>query len=172
MKPVLNALQAFINPFPQQGPALFRSQRNRRALVLACAACVPLVIALALFDLSVAAIAVGVLAFLLLSAINLATRNITGSVDGRMDERERHMRDHAHRIAYWMLTLLIGLLAGGVWGAQTGSAEAGKPNPLLTLHQLQYAALTIAFGVLSSGLPAMVYAWVEADPIGEDDGNA
>jgi hypothetical protein len=58
-----------------------------------------------------------------------------------------------------------------VWwhlGREFSSSDAGRANILFNLNTMQYLALTLLFGTISSGLPAMIYAWTKADLISED----
>jgi hypothetical protein len=58
-------------------------------------------------------------------ALTLATRNVSNSIDAFADERDRAVRDRAHRLAYWIIGAPIGALVGALFGYLAGAVEDG-----------------------------------------------
>lgn len=82
------------------------------------------------------------------------------SVDRRLDERQRLVRDRAYRVAYYGLTLLFGALSLGVLYA--ASSEDNWSS-------VQVAALFVPWlTFLPGSLPSAVVAWTEPD-LPDDD---
>jgi len=150
----------------------FRRRRWRRALVLAIVAIwgttlvgwlVPPVI------LPFWGWVVGVpLTALALLVLTLATRNISNSVDAFVDERDREVRDRAHRLAYWTFGAVFGAAVGGTYNLVHRRLEGG----FLTMTAGEASvitAVTLTLALCYLTLPAAIIAWTEPDPPGEDE---
>jgi len=95
------------------------------------------------------------------------TRALANSMDRFVDERERARRDHAHRLAYWILSFPIGLLAGiimtnmGTWGSSEGLAIGPEQMPIF----LVFSWLAL---LLFLSLPTAIIAWTEPRPLDDE----
>jgi hypothetical protein len=77
------------------------------------------------------------------------------TVDRRLDERQRLVRDRAYRVAYYMLTLLFGGLSLGIlYAAASDDAWSSVRVAALFLPWLTF---------LPGSLPTAVVAWTEPD---------
>ena len=160
MKSVLSAL---FNPTPAPVPML-RSQRNRRVLVSVTVGLIALATILALAKQSTAGLIVAIASYLLIMVLNYATRNIASSLGSEADEREQHQRDSVHRSAYWTMMFLLGMIVGALWGAN--SSEPGLIKRALEFYNTtDYLTFSVTFGALVTGLPTIILAWLEPDPI-------
>ena len=82
------------------------------------------------------------------------------TVDRRLDERQRQIRDRAYRSAYYALTVLFGALTLGVmYAAAIEEIWAGARDAALLLPWLTF---------LPGSLPTAVVAWGEPDPPTDD----
>jgi hypothetical protein len=105
----------------------------------------------------------GPLALLLFAATALAFVRVVTSpgfaadtVDRQLDERQRLVRDHAYRSAYYGLTLLFGALSLVVMYA--AGDDAGW-------SAMREAALLLPWLTFVPGsLPSAIVAWTEPDP--------
>jgi Ca2+/Na+ antiporter len=152
--------------FPPPVPWL-RAQRTRRVLVGLSVALLVAVLVLALSKLGVAAALCLGLAYALVVLLQFATRNLTNTTDSSADERERKLRDHAHRVAYWSWSLPIGVLVGLLLSR---SMHLKSGEPLLQIDQfgvLEFQVLVVLVGVIFAALPSYVVAWLEPDSAAE-----
>ena len=163
MKSVLSAL---FSPTPTPVPVL-RSQRNRRILVALTAGLVVVGVVFSLTHQGTLGLLVAILAYAMVTVLNYATRNISSTIDASADEREQHLRDRTHRLAYWTLTGIIGVIVGGFWGAYTADPTIFKAL-LERFTVTESLGLTLSFGTLTYGLPVLILAWLEPAPILED----
>ncbi len=77
------------------------------------------------------------------------------TLDRRLDERQRLVRDRAYRVAYYALTLLFGALSLAVlYAAGNDEAWQSMRVPALFLPWLTF---------LPGSLPTAVVAWTEPD---------
>jgi hypothetical protein len=94
-------------------------------------------------------------------ALGRATRRIASAEAIDLDERQESLRNRAHRIAYAILAVSVGLVLLVADVATPGShqwlADAVHGGPALSFLQLLFF------------LPAMVIAWIEPDRISDDD---
>ncbi len=107
------------------------------------------------------------LTFGLLVLLTVATRNVSGSIDAFIDERERAVRDRAHRLAYWAFGAPFGALVGGVSNFMHRRMTEGVPLSREDLSALAAANMT-AF-LLFMLLPMAIIAWTEPDRLGFED---
>ncbi len=77
-------------------------------------------------------------------------------LDSRLDERQRQVRDHAYRVAYYGLTLLFGVLSLFVMYA------AGSNAGWQSIQDMALLLPWLTF--LPGSLPTAVVAWTEPDP--------
>jgi hypothetical protein len=78
------------------------------------------------------------------------------TLDRQLDERQRMVRDHAYRLAYYALTLLFILLSLVVmYAAGNDASWQALREPALFLPW---------FTFLPGSLPSVVVAWTEPDP--------
>jgi hypothetical protein len=103
------------NPFPTPIHPL-RIRRNRRILTTFSLAFVILAIVLAFLRLGFWALTALVISAVLGIVLQFATRNLSNSTNLITDERERALRDHAHRIAYWVMAGVLGGIVGWMFG--------------------------------------------------------
>lgn len=106
---------------------------------------VPLLVALALCDL----------------ALGRATRRIATAGAGQLDERQETLRNQAHRIAYVILAVSVGLVVV--------LAELVSPGTRSWLITTATGGGAVTFVQLLFFLPAMVIAWIEPDRIPDED---
>lgn len=105
----------------------------------------------------------GVLASLAaLIRLQRVTRNLSNRVDALADERERRVRDHAHRLAYWMMAGVIGALCGAPIGAAIATWQEGGA-PVLTLPLLPTVLAAWGLFLLWLALPSAVIAFTERE---------
>lgn len=110
------------------------------------------------------------IAMMVVSAgLEIRTRSIANATNCRIDERERSRRDHAHRLAYWLLSLPVGLIIGfGVARIQR-ALESGS-DLIIANTQLTLFGVFLWVGVfLWISLPTAIIAWTEPEPLDEDD---
>ena len=152
------------NPFPVPMAPL-RRRLNRRILVVLSVACLLLSIRLAILNNGAwAAVALTVSAALGI-VLQLVTRNLSNSADSITDERERKVRDHAHRIAYGAMVIALGTLYGGLHGYLTPGALNGSVVPVKDFFSLEIQVLLLALQGAFLGLPTLLIAWHEPDPL-------
>ncbi len=105
----------------------------------------------------------GVLALLLFGGTALAFVQLirapgyaADTLDARLDERQRQVRDRAYRSAYYALTLLFGVLSLiFMYAAGSDTSWQGIRDQALLLPWLTF---------LPGSLPTAVVAWTEPDP--------
>jgi MFS-type transporter involved in bile tolerance (Atg22 family) len=106
-----------------------------------------------------------VLVLLVWMLLVLTTRNIAQTVDAFADERDRAVRDRAHRVAYWILAPMVGAAIG--WLLTYALSDARE----LTLGRSlapEIAAVCWTLFLLYSALPVIILAWTEPDPLDHD----
>ena len=81
------------------------------------------------------------------------------TVDRRLDERQRLVRDRAYRIAYYVLTLLFGAFSLAVM------YTAGSDDSWTSVRSAALLLPWLTF--LPGSLPTAVVAWTEPEPPGE-----
>jgi MFS family permease len=157
-------IQPIKNPFPTPIRPL-RNQRNRRILTILSAIFVILAIVLALSKLGFWALAAVVSSMILGIVLHFATRNIANAVNSITDERERTLRDHAHRIAYWTMAGVL----GAVLGATIGFLIKQDPNEPVMLvkdfFKLETLVFILSIAAIALGLPTSLIAWLEPDAL-------
>lgn len=158
--------QRIRNPFPVPMVPL-RLRRNRRILAVLSVACLFLSMRLAILSNgSWAAVALTVSVTFGI-VLQLATRNLSNSADSITDERERKVRDHAHRIAYGIIVISLGTLYGGLHGYLTPGALNGSVVLVKDFFSLEIQVLLLALQAAFLGLPTLLIAWHEPDPLEE-----
>lgn len=94
-------------------------------------------------------------------ALGRATRRIATADADRIDERQEALRNRAHRIAYAILAISVGLVVF--------VAEVATPGTRRWLADAMSGGAFVTFIQLVFFLPAMVIAWIEPDRIGDED---
>ena len=98
-----------------------------------------------------------------------ATGARADSPDEYLDERERSLRDHAHRIAYWVLSGIL----GGIFGLVAGFISTREAEYVLLqvsdFARLDVLVYLLAFWALFLGLPTTIIAWLEPDPLEDEE---
>jgi hypothetical protein len=152
------------NPFPTPIKPL-RVRRNRRVLTALSSVFLIAAIVLAFAKLGYLALGALVISAVLGIVLQFATRNLSNSTNLITDERERAMRDHAHRIAYW---IMAGVL-GGVVGETYGFLSQQSPNEAVMLvkdfFKLETQVLILSIAAIFLGLPTSLIAWLEPDAL-------
>lgn len=114
-------------------------------------------------------VALGLAMIAVLAGLEIRTRSIANAANCRIDERERSRRDHAHRLAYWLLSLPVSLIVGfGVARIQRALESGGDliiANPQLTV----FGVLLWVGVFLWISLPTAIIAWTEPEPIDDED---
>lgn len=98
----------------------------------------------------------------------LRTRSVANAPDRYADERDRARRDHAHRIAYWILSAPVGGLFGFALARVEKLSQRDEP---LVIEIAQFPMLMVAlWGVvlLWMALPTALLAWKGEDPFDDD----
>jgi hypothetical protein len=90
-----------------------------------------------------------------------ATRRIASAEATDLDERQEFLRNRAHRIAYAILALSVGLVLL--------VADVATPDSHRWLADAMHGGPALSFLQLLFFLPAMVIAWIEPDRISDDD---
>jgi uncharacterized membrane protein len=106
-----------------------------------------------------------VLVLLLWVLLVLTTRNIAQTVDAFADERDRTVRDRAHRVAYWILAPMVGAAIGWLL---TYALSASRELTLGRALASEIAAVCWTLFLLYSTLPVAILAWTEPDPLDHD----
>jgi hypothetical protein len=94
-------------------------------------------------------------------ALGRATRRIATADLDHLDERQKALRNRAHRIAYVILALSVGLVVT--------VAELASPSTRRWLSDAIGAGGLFSFIQLLFFLPAMVIAWIEPDRIADEE---
>jgi Ca2+/Na+ antiporter len=159
-------MQPIKNIFPRPIRPL-RVQRNRQFLTaFGVLLLVSSVLAL-VFKVNSLALVLLIVSCVLGVVLQFATRNLSNSANIITDERERQLRDHAHRIAYWVMSGVLGGIIGGILGYFSTKradlpvllvADLSKPETLLWLAM---------FASVFLGLPTWIIAWLEPDSLEE-----
>jgi len=107
----------------------------------------------------------GLVLFVLLAladlALGRATRRIASADEDRIDERQEALRNRAHRIAYAILAISVGLVLL--------VAEVATPEIRGSIGNALSGGGAVSFIQLLFFLPAMVIAWIEPDRIADED---
>ena len=152
------------NPFPTPIRPL-ALQSNRRVLVGFSVFLLILTVVFGFSSHGIWALASLILSSFVLFALVFATRNLSNSVDVIADERERRLRDHAHRIAYWSFAAVIGGIAG-VLSGYVSTRALGKPLLIIqNIGKLEFEVLVFVIFTLFLALPVYLIAWLEPEPI-------
>jgi phage shock protein PspC (stress-responsive transcriptional regulator) len=101
--------------------------------------------------------------------LQIATRNLSNSTDLITDERERKLRDHAHRIAYWVMAGVLGGIAGGIMGYFSTRSATTPVLVVADLSKLETLLMLAIFTGVFMGLPTWIIAWLEPDLLEEDN---
>jgi len=114
-------------------------------------------------------VALGLAMIAVLAGLEIRTRSIANAANCRIDERERSRRDHAHRLAYWLLSLPVGLITGfGV--ARIQRAFESSTDLVIANTQLTVFGVLLWVGVfLWISLPTAIIAWTEPEPLDDED---
>ncbi len=113
-------------------------------------------------------VALALLMVIVWISLEIRTRAIANAINCRIDERERSRRDHAHRLAYWMLSLPVGLFAGFCIARIQRAFESGAELTVAS-SQLGLLAVLLWLGVfLWISLPTAIIAWTEPAPLDDD----
>jgi hypothetical protein len=89
-------------------------------------------------------------------ALGRATRRMASAPDWVIDERQEALRNHAHRLAYWMLAVAAGVTVL--------VADSVSPDTRRWLEDgIRGAGPVVTFIQFLFFLPAMVLAWLEPD---------
>jgi hypothetical protein len=94
-------------------------------------------------------------------ALGRATRRIASAEVIDLDERQESLRNRAHRIAYAILAVSVGLVLL--------VADVATPYSHRWLADAVHGSPALGFLQLLFFLPAMVIAWIEPDRISDDD---
>jgi hypothetical protein len=94
-------------------------------------------------------------------ALGRATRRVASADEDLIDERQETLRNRAHRTAYVILAISIGLVLL--------IAEVGTPGIRRSIGDTLGGGGAIAFIELLFFLPAMVIAWTEPDRIADEE---
>lgn len=111
-------------------------------------------------EFSVAGLGVLILLALGDLALGRATRRIASADEDRIDERQEALRNRAHRIAYAILAISVGLVV-----LVAGTATPGTRR---WLAEALGGGAIVSFIQLLFFLPAMVIAWIEPDRIADE----
>jgi hypothetical protein len=108
-------------------------------------------------------VGIGLLVLLALADLTLgrATRRIASADADRIDERQEALRNRAHRIAYAILAVSVGLVVL--------VAELATPGTRRWLADSLGGGGVVSFIQLLFFLPAMVIAWIEPDRIADEN---
>lgn len=105
-----------------------------------------------------------ILFFLIVFYLNKATGNVALAKDHKLDERQRSLRDHAHRLTYKAFSFYaIFMLLLNMFGFTDLYIPYGRSGStaIMTLLLLVNAFLFIS-------LPVLYVAWLEPNPPAED----
>jgi hypothetical protein len=152
------------NPFPTPIKPL-RVRRNRRVLTAISSVFVVVAIVLAFAKLGYLALAALVISAVLGIVLQFATRNLSNSTNLITDERERALRDHAHRIAYWIMAGVLGGVVGGTYGFLS-QQDPNEPVMLVKdFFKLETQVFIFSIAAIFLGLPTSLIAWLEPDAL-------
>ena len=104
-----------------------------------------------------------VLGILIRLFVRKSSLSIINGADRDLDERQRHVRDQAYRVAYALLVVAIAVIAA--------LAFTRTPEELswLISHQVGVGVFGLLF-LLAVSLPRVVLAWSEPDPLQDEAG--
>lgn len=152
------------NPFPTPVRPL-RVRRNRRVLIAMSSVFLVAAIALAFAKLGYLALGSLVVSTVVGIVLQFATRNLSNSTDLITDERERKLRDHAHRIAYWVMAGVLGGIVGWMFGFLI-KQDPNEPVMLVKdFFKLETQILIFSIAAIFLGLPTSLIAWLEPDAL-------
>lgn len=135
----------------------------RRGLVLVIALITLDFLTIRAMDFNQVGIALLFLLILADVALGRATRRIASADEDRIDERQEALRNRAHRIAYAILAISVGLVLL--------IAEVATPGLRRWLAESLGGGGVVSFIQLLFFSPAMVIAWLEPDRIADEDGS-
>ena len=162
--------QPIKNPFPVPIRPL-RLRRIRRVLTTISTFFLVCAIVLASAKFGYWAMASLIVSTALGIALQFATRNLSNSTNIITDERERQMRDHAHRISYWVMAGVLGAIFGWTVGFLIDQ-DPRKPVMLIQdFFKLETQVLFFSFWTIFLGLPTAFIAWLEPDLLKDDRKN-
>jgi hypothetical protein len=148
------------NPFLQK-------QFNRRILVILNIALIVISLIFIVLNFKIIAAITSLIAFIIAPILIISIRNSSNAYDSFADERERKLRDHAHRIAYWIIVSLLILpinYLGRVVGAKFIDENMKIILDLTHISVFTIINLIVIFTVLISTLPTWIVAWLEPSP--------
>jgi cell division protein FtsL len=152
------------NPFPTPIKSL-RVRRNRRALTAISSVFMIAAIVLVFAKLGYLALPALIVSAVLGIVLQFATRNLSNSTDLITDERERALRDHAHRLAYWVMAGVLGGIVGWMFGFLI-KQDLNEPVMLVKdFFKLETQILIFAIAAIFLGLPTSLIAWLEPDAL-------
>jgi MFS family permease len=152
------------NPFPTPIRPL-RIQRNRRILTILSTVFVMLAVVLAFSSLGYWALTALVISAVLGIVLQFATRNLSNSTNLITDERERALRDHAHRVSYWTMAGVMGAILGAIIGYLI-KQDPSKPVMLIKdFFKLETQVFIVSIAAIALGLPTSLIAWLEPDAL-------
>ncbi len=152
------------NPFPTPIRPL-RSRQNRRILVVLSNFFLVVAIGLAFSSLGLWALVAFIISAILGIVLQFATRNLSNSVNLITDERERYLRDHAHRIAYWAFSGIVGAIVGFAFSYITRRNPDEAILFVRDMMRLETQVILLAFFAIFLGLPTTIIAWLEPDAL-------
>jgi MFS family permease len=161
MQPVKNIFPRPIRPF--------RVQRKRRMMTAAAVGLLLVSLICLAFDHVYWSLVALTASSVLGIALQFATRNLSNSTDLITDERERKLRDHAHRIAYWVMAGVLGGIVGGIMGYFSTRSATTPVLVVADLSKLETLLLLAVFTGVFMGLPTWIIAWLEPDSLEEDN---
>lgn len=145
-----------------------RIQKNRRFLTVLSHSFLFSAIGMTFFNQNIQAFVFILFSMVFGVILHFATRNIANAVNSITDERERSLRDHAHRVAYWIMSGIV----GGIIGLTAGFSSTRAADYVLLrvgdFARLDVMVYLLAFATMFSGLPTAIIAWLEPDPL-EDE---
>lgn len=150
------------NPFPTPIRPL-RNRKNRRILTTLSSILVILAVVLALSSFGFWALLTLIASAILGIVLQFATRNLSNSTNLITDERERSLRDHAHRIAYWIMAGVLGGVVGWTFGFLIKQNPSEPIMLVKDFFKLETQVLIFSIAAIFLGLPTSLIAWLEPD---------
>lgn len=149
-------------------PRWMGTRAARRGLVAACTLAAAGAAGLWAGGAWVAGAAAAAGAVVLILALALATRNVASVKDRYADERDRAVRDRAHRLAYWIVSAPLGAAFGLALGAAAKAIRTG--HDLVVPHEKVGWLIALAWIAIAlfAALPVTILAWTEPDQVSDD----